>query len=115
MSKKPYNSDVLRCYATLAPKDTFGLRINTVTSFWAVNQKISEDWDRILGDKKAGLVSASATVNSTQITACSVADNANISEKTSLKNSVIGPYSVVNPKTRISDSILMNNVTVEEG
>lgn len=35
-------------------------------------------------------------------------------EKTSIKNSTIGSRCTINPKTRISDSILMNGVIIEE-
>lgn len=113
ITKKPYNADIIRCYAHISPKDTFGLRVNTLTSFWAANQKILLEWDKIVGNHP--LVSANATVNCTQMTTCGVSPGATVSEKTSLKNSVIGPMSFVSPKTRISDSVLMANVTVEEG
>lgn len=110
---KPYNSDIIRCYAHICPKDTFGLRVNTLTSFWAANQKILVDWEKIVGNHP--LVSANAVVNCTQMTACGVSHGATVAEKTSLKNSIVGPHSVVNPKTRISDSVIMANVTIDEG
>lgn len=113
VAKKPYNSDIIRCYAHVSPKDTFGLRVNTLISFWAANQKVLANWDKIVGDHV--LVSSNATVNCTQMTASGVSHGATVAEKTSLKNSVVGPQSIVNPKTRISDSVLMANVTVEEG
>ena len=114
MAKKPYNADMIRCYAHISPKETFGLRVNTLTSFWAANQKILADWEKIVGTGHP-LVSQNATINCTQMVASGVSHGATVSEKTSLKNSIVGPHSVVNPKTRISDSVLMANVTVEEG
>lgn len=114
VGKRPYNSDIIRCYAHVSPRDTFGLRVNTLTSFWAANQKVLADWEKIVGVGHT-LVSANATVNCTQMTVCGVSHGATVAEKTSLKNSIVGPHSVVSPKTRISDSVLMANVTVEEG
>lgn len=61
------------------------------------------------------LVSPNATVHCTQITGSGVSHGATVSEKTSLKNAMVGPNSVINPKTRISDSAIMANVTIEEG
>lgn len=49
------------------------------------------------------------------MTQCAVGDNTTILEKTSLKNCVFGSNCEVNPKTRISDSVLMNGVVIEEG
>lgn len=114
MAKKPYNSDIIRCYAHICPKDSFGLRVNTLTSFWAANQKVLANWSKIAGEDQP-LVAASATVNCTQMVDSGVAFGATVAEKTSLKNTTIGPHSVVQSKTRISDSIVMANVTVEEG
>lgn len=113
LSKKPYNADIIRCYAHVSPKDTFGLRVNTLTSFWAANQKVLQNWEKIWGDNP--LVSRSAVINCTQMTGCGVADGANVAAKTSLTNSIVGPHSVVNPKTRITDSVVMANVTIDEG
>lgn len=49
------------------------------------------------------------------MTSCAVADHATIFEKTSLKNCSLGTNCTVNMKTRISNSILMNGVVIEEG
>lgn len=45
---------------------------------------------------------------------CSVDDNALINEKTSLKESHIGPNVLVESKTRVSSSIVMENVTIKQ-
>lgn len=45
---------------------------------------------------------------------CYVGPNTKIMEKTSIKNSTIGSRCTINSKTRISDSILMNGVIIEE-
>lgn len=86
-----------------------------MTSFWAANKRIIAEWPRLFGGTQYSLVSPLATVNCTQMLNCAVSDGASIAEKTSLKNSVIGHQAVIGTKTRISDSVIMNNVTVEEG
>lgn len=48
------------------------------------------------------------------MTDCAVAENTVISEKTSLKNCILGPNCNVKPKTRISNSVLMNGVVIED-
>lgn len=88
--------------------------MNTLTSFWAANQKILTDWEKIVGTEHP-LVAPNAQVNCTQMVTCGISYGATVAEKTSLKNSIIGPNSVVNPKTRISDSVLMAGVIVDEG
>lgn len=60
------------------------------------------------------IVADDAKVNSTQVEQCAIGSGATISEKTSLKRCVIGANCFVQPKVRISDSILMNGVMVEE-
>lgn len=39
--KGTYQGDVIRCYAYLAPKNSFGVRINTLPSYWSLNGKVS--------------------------------------------------------------------------
>lgn len=108
-----YHADWIRCYANRAPKDVFGIRVNTTLNYCAANKKIFAEWDKLF--PLVPLVAVTSIVKSTQLVECAVGDNATISEKTSLKNSVFGPNCVVKPKTRISDSVLMNGVVVEEG
>lgn len=38
--KEPYNGDLIRCYAVVAPKESIGVRVNTTLSFFAINQKV---------------------------------------------------------------------------
>lgn len=45
---------------------------------------------------------------------CFVGSHTKIMEKTSIKSSSIGSNCTINPKTRITDSILMNGVIIEE-
>uniref|UniRef100_A0A336MTR2 Translation initiation factor eIF2B subunit gamma n=1 Tax=Culicoides sonorensis TaxID=179676 RepID=A0A336MTR2_CULSO len=112
--KPSKNVDLIKCYAVKARKDSFGVRVNTLRSFCAANQKIYS----LIADMsttKIPLVHPNSTVESNQVTQCSIGENTKINSKTSLKNSVIGANCVVNPKVRITDCILMNNVEIEEG
>lgn len=40
-SKGVYSNDILRCYAYIPNKNTFGMRINTLSSFYLANSKVS--------------------------------------------------------------------------
>lgn len=40
-SKGVYHNDILRCYAYIPDKNTFGMRINTLSSFYLANNKVS--------------------------------------------------------------------------
>lgn len=42
-SRAPYAKDKIRCYASQAPSDAFGLRVNTTLNYCAANQKVSDD------------------------------------------------------------------------
>lgn len=104
-------SDLIRCFAVKAPPSTFGLRINNLKSFMAVNRKMTTfDW---IPDLQ--LVAPTAKIDSTQVTDCSFGDVTQISAKTSLKNSIFGANSAVSNKVRISDSIVFNGVQIGEG
>lgn len=59
-------------------------------------------------------ISSLSTVKSTQISNCNVDEGALIDEKTSVKDSHIGPASIIEPKTRVSNCVIMGNVTIKE-
>ncbi|XP_065367257.1 translation initiation factor eIF2B subunit gamma [Calliphora vicina] len=114
-TKPLYHGDLLRCYALEAPKETIGVRVNTTLSFFAVNQKLSTIWPLLCGGQEIPLISPNALVNSTQTKEIAVADNAKLSEKTSLNFSVFGPNSFINPKNIVNKSLIMAHAVVEEG
>ncbi|KAM7343537.1 eukaryotic translation initiation factor 2B subunit gamma [Cochliomyia hominivorax] len=114
-TKPLYNGDLLRCYALEAPKETIGVRVNTTLSFFAVNQKLSTIWPLLCGGQDIPLISSHAVVNSTQTKEIAVADNAKLSEKTSLNFSVFGPNCCINPKNIVNKSLIMAHAVVEEG
>ncbi|EDW02299.1 translation initiation factor eIF-2B subunit gamma [Drosophila grimshawi] len=114
LSHNPYHGDVVRCFAIQAPKESIGVRVNTTLSFLAINRKLAGIWNELCGETHP-LIAPGAVVKSTQTKEIIVADNAKLSEKTSLSSSVFGSNCVVNPKNIVSNSIIMSNAIVEEG
>ncbi|KAG5682100.1 hypothetical protein PVAND_011479 [Polypedilum vanderplanki] len=110
-SKKSKNSEMIKCFAYVAPQNSFCMRINTILNYCIINKKIAS----LLTDFNLPLISKNATIKSTQITDCCVAENCTIAEKTSIKNTIFGIGCHIEQRTRINDSILMSNVNVEEG
>ncbi|TMW43072.1 hypothetical protein DOY81_011850 [Sarcophaga bullata] len=98
-----------------APKETIGVRVNTTLSFFAINQKIAAIWPLLCGGQDVPLISPNAVVNSTQTKEIAVADNAKLSEKTSLNFSVFGPNCFINPKNIVNKSLIMAYAEIEEG
>lgn len=39
--KPTYGGDVIRCYAFLAPRDSIGVRVNTLPNYWSLNGRVS--------------------------------------------------------------------------
>ncbi|KAG4075320.1 hypothetical protein HA402_003111 [Bradysia odoriphaga] len=113
-SKRAYNGDTIRCFASKLPFDMFGTRVHTTQNYYAINQKITKIWTQLFDGKGLSLISPNATIKSTQIVECAVGDGTVIAEKTSLKNSVLGRNCQIIEKVRISDSVLMNGVVIEE-
>lgn len=66
------------------------------------------------GQPQPSEISPSAVVKSTQIQSCRIDDGAFVDEKTSLKQSYIGSSTTIETKTRISDSVIMGNVTIRQ-
>ncbi|XP_033253447.1 translation initiation factor eIF-2B subunit gamma-like [Drosophila miranda] len=114
LSHVPYHGDIVRCYAVQAPKDAIGVRVNSTLSFLAINRKLASIWDDLYGETHP-LIAPGALVKSTQTKEIIAADNAKLSEKTSLNYSVFGPNCVINPKNIVSNSLVMSNAIVEEG
>lgn len=76
--------------------------------------QIFKIWSQLFNGKGPSLISPNSAIKSTQIVECAVGDGTVIAEKTSLKNSVLGRNCQVIEKVRISDSVLMNGVVIEE-
>lgn len=59
-------------------------------------------------------ISLLATVKSSQVVDCKIDENVLIDEKTSVKQSHIGPACIIESKTRVSDCVIMGNVTIKQ-
>lgn len=116
--KRSHDSELIRCFAYVAPTDSFCIRVNTILNYCTVNRNISSLFESICKDlansSNIQLISKNANIKSTQINDCAVAENTLISEKTSIKSSIFGINCNVGQKTKISDSMIMNNVIIEE-
>ncbi|CAO1294937.1 unnamed protein product [Diamesa serratosioi] len=110
--KKSYSSEMIKCFSYIAPKTTVGIRVNTILGFCIANKKIFSIWDKVSGG--APLISVNSIIKSKQLSDSAVAENTQISDKTSIKSTVFGNNCVIETKTRISDSYILNNVTIEE-
>lgn len=77
--------------------------------------QVLEIWEKVTDGKGLQLIDPKATVNSSQVdNKCIIWDSAKLNEKTSFKNSIIGSNTEVKSFTRVFNSVVMNNVTVEE-
>ncbi|KAJ8920028.1 hypothetical protein NQ315_011678 [Exocentrus adspersus] len=113
--KGAYHNDSIRCYAYIAPKDTFGVRINTLPAYWSVNAKIVDVWERVTHGKELVLKSPNAVILSNQVDNRSIIwDGTKLNEKTSFKNCIVGSNTEVSSFSRIFNSVVMNNVTIKE-
>ncbi|XP_049866530.1 translation initiation factor eIF-2B subunit gamma [Pectinophora gossypiella] len=115
-SKGVYYNDVIRCYAHIPSKSTFGMRINTLSSFYLANSKILSKWEELTGCPLSERFHPNSEVKTRQIDeTCTVGDKSVVNEKTSIKGSFIGANCTVENKVRLTNCILMNNVTIKEG
>ncbi|XP_045475249.1 translation initiation factor eIF-2B subunit gamma [Harmonia axyridis] len=107
--------DVVRCFAHIADKQNFGIRVNTLASFYFMNSKLADIWERIAPKEKLVLRSPKADIKSTQVDdKCIIWENAKLSEKTSFKNTIIGPNVEIGSFSRVFNCILMKNVVIKE-
>ncbi|CAH2010654.1 unnamed protein product [Acanthoscelides obtectus] len=65
--KPAYHDDSIRCYAYIAPKDAFGVRVNTMMNYWTVSGKIIDYWQKITNGKELILKHPEATISSNQV------------------------------------------------
>ncbi|XP_059613396.1 translation initiation factor eIF-2B subunit gamma [Phlebotomus argentipes] len=111
----PHSSDIIKVYAQIVPKESFGLRVNTMTNYCLANRSVLANWTDIMGAGAPPLISSSCDNKCTQLNLCAVADNSVLEEKTSLKSCTIGANCTISSKTRITESIIMKGATIEEG
>ncbi|CAH1155856.1 unnamed protein product [Phaedon cochleariae] len=110
-----YHGDAIRCFAYIAPKNTFGIRVNTLPAYWSINAKVIDNWEKISNSNELIFKSPKAVILSTQVdNRCIIWEGAKLNEKTSFKNSIIGSNVEVNSFSRVFNSVIMNNVTIKE-
>lgn len=115
-SKGVYYNDILRCYALIPNKNTFGVRVNTLSSFYLCNNKILSKWEEVTGSILTDRIHPNSDVKTKQIDeTCTVGEKSIITEKTSIKSTFVGSNCVIENKVRLTNCILMNNVTIKEG
>ncbi|XP_022122865.2 translation initiation factor eIF-2B subunit gamma [Pieris rapae] len=115
-SKGVYSGDILRCYAHIPDKSTFGMRINTLSAFYLSNNKILSKWEEITGLPLNEKIHPNSEVKTKQIDEnTTVGEKSILSEKTSIKCTFIGSNCTIENKVRLTNCILMNNVTIKEG
>ncbi|KAK9506579.1 hypothetical protein O3M35_008482 [Rhynocoris fuscipes] len=112
-----YQGDTLRSYAFICNYGTYAVRANSMQQYWLANREILERWNNIVNDRELINISPLATVKSTQLdnSTCLVAEKSRIAERTSLKNTIIGPGVEVKSKTVLKDCIIMYGVQIGEG
>lgn len=115
-SKGIFYNDLLRCYAHIPNKNTFGIRVNTLSSFYLSNSKILSNWEELTGTPLSERFHPDSDVKTKQIDESStVGIQSVVSEKTSIKSTFIGANCTIENKVRLTNCILMNNVTIKEG
>lgn len=73
-------------------------------------------WEDLTGSPITERFHPDSEVKTKQIDdSCTVGEKSLVSEKTSIKNTFIGANCTVENKVRLSNCILMNNVTIKEG
>lgn len=78
--------------------------------------QILSKWEELTGSPLSERFHPNSEVKTKQIDECStVGDQSIISEKTSIKNTFIGANCKIENKVRLTNCILMNNVTIKEG
>jgi len=107
----PYQDHSIRCYAYVM-KDGFCLRANTIASFCELNRQVVKRWSSLFPDEEM----AAPPQGKAQVgTDCLIGEGTHLSDKCSIKHSVLGQNCTIEDKVRIINCVLMDNVTVKEG
>ncbi|XP_038121829.1 translation initiation factor eIF-2B subunit gamma isoform X2 [Culex quinquefasciatus] len=110
---RPASCRICSCFTT-EMETSFGLRINTLQSFYQANQQIYNVFETVTNMPVSCLITKTCDVRSTQMAQTTVGEQSVIQEKTSINKSTIGASCKINSKVRLSDSILMDNVVIEK-
>lgn len=100
-----------RCYAQIMTEG-FCIRVNTLSAYVEANRQIMKLRPAFISES---LKVTTPTTPKSQIGSdCLMGDNTKLSEKVSVKRSVLGQNCSIGEKSKIINSILMDNVTVED-
>lgn len=105
----PFQDHNIRCFAYVA-KEGFCLRANTLNSYCELNRQVIKRWNTMFPDQEI-----TPPVGKAQVGAdCLVGESSQLSDKCSIKHSVIGQSCVIGDKVRITNCIIMDNVTIKK-
>lgn len=110
-----YLNDSVRCYGLIVENE-FGIRTNNLHEFYRANKLILQYWERLV-DSHVNRISPESVIESNQLDkeTCFIGPLTCISPKTSVSFSTFGRGCTVEPKTKIVNCIVMNNVRIKEG
>lgn len=78
--------------------------------------QILSKWEEVTGSTLTDRIHPNSDVKTKQIDeTCTVGEKSIIAEKTSIKSTFVGANCVIENKVRLTNCILMNNVTIKEG
>ncbi|XP_070564371.1 translation initiation factor eIF2B subunit gamma-like isoform X2 [Ptychodera flava] len=108
-----YHSNVIRCYAHVV-EDGFCIRANTLAAYVDANRNMPGYW---ASNPDVNLIHSAANVkNKSQVGHdCMIGEGSSVSDKVSIKKSIIGKHCNIGDKVKISSSVVMDHVTIAEG
>jgi len=114
--KEAYHGRPLRCYAFIQETGSC-YRANTLHSFCELNRQMARLWPAVAPNREPVNFHPTANIRPrAQVgSECLVGEGTTVSDKTTLKNSILGAGCLVEEKVRLTNCIMMDNVTVKEG
>ncbi|XP_046654405.1 translation initiation factor eIF-2B subunit gamma-like [Daphnia pulicaria] len=103
----PYQDHNIRCFAYVA-KEGFCLRANSLSNYCELNRQVIKRWNTMFPDEEITPPVSKAQVG----TDCLIGETSQLSDKCSIKHSVIGQGCNIGEKVRITNCIIMDNVTI---
>ena len=105
-----------RCYAFIQETGSC-YRANTLHSFCELNRQMARLWPAVAPNREPVNFHPTANIRPrAQVgSECLVGEGTTVSDKTTLKNSILGAGCLVEEKVRLTNCIMMDNVTVKEG
>ncbi|ELU00952.1 hypothetical protein CAPTEDRAFT_226439 [Capitella teleta] len=110
-----FHGDRMKCYAIMV-KDELCVRVNTLVSYCEANRQMAKELARV-GVLDEPLVAPSVQIPSKSTVGADslMAEGSSVGERSGIKRSVIGKHCVIGDHVKITNCIIMNHVTIEEG